>query len=155
MFLSFRLNILEVYSYMVLYAKDIMKEYKFMMTEETTASQAAKVMSNDHVGFAIVQRDGKPIGMVTEWDFVNKIVAKDLDPKTVKLSEIMNTPLMSVDPKTPTDQVTVLMSKNGVRRLPVVENGKLIGVITSRDVLRIFKDYMDNLSDVIARFGSF
>lgn len=140
---------------MVLYAKDIMKEYKLMMTEETTASQAAKVMSNDHVGFAIVQRDGKPIGMVTEWDFVNKIVAKDLDPKTVKLSDIMNTPLMSVDPKTPTDQVTVLMSKNGVRRLPVVENGRVIGVITSRDVLRIFKDYMDNLSDVIARFGSF
>ena len=144
-----------LYSIMVLYARDIMKEYKFMMTEETTASQAAKIMSNDHVGFAIIERDGKPIGMVTEWDFVNKIVSKDLNPKEVLLKDIMNTPLMSVDPKTPTDQVTVLMSKNGVRRLPVVENGKLIGVITSRDVLRIFKDYMDNLSDVIARFGSF
>ncbi len=144
-----------LYSVMVLYARDIMKEYKFMMTEETTASQAAKIMSNDHVGFAIIERDGKPIGMVTEWDFVNKIVSKDLNPKEVLLKDIMNTPLMSVDPKTPTDQVTVLMSKNGVRRLPVVENGKLIGVITSRDVLRIFKDYMDNLSDVIARFGSF
>ena len=140
---------------MVLYARDIMKEYKFMMTEDTTASQAAKIMSNDHVGFAIVERDGKPIGMVTEWDFVNKIVSRDLNPREVLLKDIMNTPLMSVDPKTPTDQVTVLMSKNGVRRLPVVENGKLIGVITSRDVLRIFKDYMDNLSDVIARFGSF
>jgi CBS domain-containing protein len=112
-------------------------------------------MSNDHVGFAIIERDGKPIGMVTEWDFVNKIVSKDLNPKEVLLKDIMNTPLMSVDPKTPTDQVTVLMSKKGVRRLPVIENGKLIGVITSRDVLRIFKDYMDNLSDVIARFGSF
>ena len=144
-----------LYSGMVLYARDIMKEYKFMMTGETTASQAAKTMSNDHVGFAIIERDGKPIGMVTEWDFVNKIVSKDLNPKEVLLKDIMNTPLMSVDPKTPTDQVTVLMSKNGVRRLPVVENGKLIGVITSRDVLRIFKDYMDNLSDVIARFGSF
>ncbi|MEM0156620.1 MAG: CBS domain-containing protein [Thermoplasmataceae archaeon] len=140
---------------MVLYARDIMKEYKFMMTEDTTASQAAKIMSNDHVGFAIVERDGKPIGMVTEWDFINKIISKDLNPREVLLKDIMNTPLMSVDPKTPTDQVTVLMSKNGVRRLPVVENGKLIGVITSRDVLRIFKDYMDNLSDVIARFGSF
>jgi CBS domain-containing protein len=140
---------------MVLYARDIMKEYTFMMKEETTASQAAKIMSNDHVGFAIIERDGKPIGMVTEWDFVNKIVSKDLNPKEVLLKDIMNTPLMSVDPKTPTDQVTVLMSKKGVRRLPVIENGKLIGVITSRDVLRIFKDYMDNLSDVIARFGSF
>ncbi len=144
-----------LYSSMVLYARDIMKEYTFMMKEETTASQAAKIMSNDHVGFAIIERDGKPIGMVTEWDFVNKIVSKDLNPKEVLLKDIMNTPLMSVDPKTPTDQVTVLMSKKGVRRLPVIENGKLIGVITSRDVLRIFKDYMDNLSDVIARFGSF
>ena len=144
-----------LYSSMVLYARDIMKEYTSMMKEETTASQAAKIMSNDHVGFAIIERDGKPIGMVTEWDFVNKIVSKDLNPKEVLLKDIMNTPLMSVDPKTPTDQVTVLMSKKGVRRLPVIENGKLIGVITSRDVLRIFKDYMDNLSDVIARFGSF
>ena len=47
------------------------------------------------------------------------------------------------------------MSKQGVRRVIVLENNKLIGVITSRDVLRIFKDYMDNLSDVIARFGNF
>jgi CBS domain-containing protein len=63
--------------------------------------------------------------------------------------------LLSVTPKTPTDQVTVMMSKQGVRRVIVLENNKLIGVITSRDVLRIFKDYMDNLSDVIARFGNF
>ncbi|MCL6090944.1 MAG: CBS domain-containing protein [Candidatus Thermoplasmatota archaeon] len=140
---------------MVLYARDIMKEYTLMLSAETSAQEAAKIMSNDHVGFVIVQVDNKPHGVVTEWDFINKIIAKDLDPRKVKLKDIMNTPLMSVDPKTPTDQVTVLMNKHGVRRLPVIENGKLIGVITSRDVLRIFKDYMDNLSDVIARFGNF
>ncbi|MCL5782692.1 MAG: CBS domain-containing protein [Candidatus Thermoplasmatota archaeon] len=140
---------------MVLYARDIMKEYTLMLSAETSAHEAAKIMSNDHVGFVIVQIDNKPHGVVTEWDFINKIIARDLDPRNVKLKDIMNTPLMSVDPKTPTDQVTVLMNKHGVRRLPVIENGKLIGVITSRDVLRIFKDYMDNLSDVIARFGNF
>ncbi len=140
---------------MVLYARDIMKEYTLMLSAETSAHEAAKIMSNDHVGFVIVQIDNKPHGVVTEWDFINKIIARDLDPRKVKLKDIMNTPLMSVDPKTPTDQVTVLMNKHGVRRLPVIENGKLIGVITSRDVLRIFKDYMDNLSDVIARFGNF
>ncbi|MEM0158586.1 MAG: CBS domain-containing protein [Thermoplasmataceae archaeon] len=140
---------------MVLYARDIMREYTFMMREDTSVLEAAKVMSRDHVGFVIVERDGKPYGIVTEWDFVNRIVANGLDPKNVYLRDIMSAPLMAVSPKTPTDQVTVLMNKNGVRRLPVVENGKLIGVITSRDVLRIFKDYMDNLSDVIARFGNF
>ncbi len=140
---------------MVLYARDIMKEYTFMLGGDVTASEAAKIMGNDHVGFVIVKVDDQPFGMVTEWDFVNKIIAQGLDPKEVKLKDIMNSPLISIDPKTPTDQVTVLMNKNGVRRVPIVENGKLIGVITSRDVLRIFKDYMDNLSDVIARFGNF
>lgn len=140
---------------MVLYARDIMKEYTFMLGEEVSASEAAKIMGNDHVGFVIVKVGDKPHGIVTEWDFVNKIIAKDLDPRNVKLKDIMNAPLMSVDPKTPTDQVTVMMNKHAVRRVPVVENGRLIGVITSRDVLRIFKDYMDNLSDVIARFGNF
>ena len=140
---------------MVLYARDIMKEYKTMMNEDTTASEASKIMTHDKVGFAIVQKDGIPYGIVTEWDFISKVIAKGLDPRTTKLKEMMNVPLMSVDPKTPTDQVTVLMDKHGVRRLPVIENGKIIGVVTSRDVLRVFKDYMDNLSDVIARFGSF
>lgn len=140
---------------MVLYARDIMKEYTFMLGEDVTASEAAKIMGNDHVGFVIVKVDDKPYGMVTEWDFVNKIIAQGLNPREVKLKDIMNAPLISIDPKTPTDQVTVLMNKNKVRRVPIVENGKLIGVITSRDVLRIFKDYMDNLSDVIARFGNF
>ncbi len=140
---------------MVLYAKDIMKPYTNLFNGNLTAREAAKIMSNDHIGFIIVEKDGKPYGIVTEWDYVNKIVSKDLDPKDVKLCDIMNAPLKSISPNTPTDQVTEIMNKEGIRRLPVVENGKLVGVITSRDILRIFRDYMDNLSDVIARFGVF
>jgi signal-transduction protein with cAMP-binding, CBS, and nucleotidyltransferase domain len=93
--------------------------------------------------------------MVTEWDYVNKVVSKGVDPAKVTMGELMASPIISVDPKTPTDKITVMMSKNGIRRIPVIENGKLVGVITSRDIIRIFKDYMDNLSDVIARFGTF
>jgi signal-transduction protein with cAMP-binding, CBS, and nucleotidyltransferase domain len=140
---------------MVLYAKDIMKDYKLMLNGDVTALEAAKIMSQDHTGFVIVQKDGNPHGIVTEWDFINKIIAPGKDPAQVRLNDIMTTPLLSVTPKTPTDQLTVMMSKQGVRRVIVLENNKLIGVITSRDVLRIFKDYMDNLSDVIARFGNF
>ena len=140
---------------MVLYAKDIMRNYTFMMNPDTTALEAAKIMSQDHTGFVIIQKDGAPYGIVTEWDYVNKIVAQGLDPAKVKLGDIMAHPLHSVTPKTPTDQLTVMMSKEGIRRIIVLENNKLIGVVTSRDVIRIFKDYMDNLSDVIARFGNF
>ena len=141
---------------MVLYAKDIMKEYTNMLGEDTNALEASKIMSNDHVGFVVVKdNEGKPHGMVTEWDYVNKIISKGIDPSKITMGELMASPIISVDPKTPTDKITVMMSKNGIRRIPVIENGKLVGVITSRDIIRIFKDYMDNLSDVIARFGTF
>ena len=60
----------------------------------------------------------------------------------ITMKELMVTPIISVDPKTPTDKITVMMSKHGLRSIPVIENGKLVGVITSRDIIRIFKDYM-------------
>ncbi|WP_229657501.1 CBS domain-containing protein [Thermogymnomonas acidicola] len=132
-----------------------MKKYTTMLPGDITALEAAKIMANDHVGFAIVHQNGELKGIVTEWDYVSKVVAKELDPSKVKLSEIMTQGVISATPDTPTDKITQIMSANNIRRLPIVENGKLVGVITSRDILRIFRDYMDNLSEIISRFGTF
>lgn len=113
-------------------------------------------MQQDRVGFVVVEdKDGKPAGIVTEWDYISKIVAGEKDPKKVTIGEIMNTGIISVEANTPTEKVTVIMSKHLIRRIPVFENGKMIGVITSRDIIRIFKDYMDSISEIIARFGNF
>ncbi|MGC8608662.1 MAG: cyclic nucleotide-binding/CBS domain-containing protein [Thermoplasmata archaeon] len=138
---------------MVLYAKDIMRDYKLTFSKDTNALEAAKTMARDHVGFMVIAENGEIKGMITEWDYVNKVVSKELDPASVKIGDIMNGPVISIAPDTPTYKVAEIMSKNGIRRLPVMENGKLIGVVTSRDILRVFKDYMDSISDIIARFG--
>lgn len=141
---------------MVLYARDIMKNYTKTFPPDTPAVEGAKVMQQDHVGFLIVEdREGNPAGIVTEWDYISKIVADEKSPRTVTIGEIMNTNVISVEGDTPTEKVTVIMGKNLIRRIPVFEKGKLIGVITSRDIIRIFKDYMDNISEIIARFGNF
>ena len=140
---------------MVLYAQDIMKKYTNMLPGELNALEGAKIMSNDHVGFIIVQKDGKPVGIVTEWDYISKVVSKGLDPSSISLQDIMGEKMVSVPPDTPTDKVTRTMSEHSIRRLPVIENGKLLGVITSRDIIRIFKDYMDSLSEIIGKFGVF
>jgi CBS domain-containing protein len=141
---------------MVLYAKDIMKNYTKTFPADTNALDGAKIMQQDHVGFLIVHDSGgKPVGIVTEWDYISKVVAAEKDPRKVTLSQIMKEGIISVEAETPTEKVTVIMGKNLIRRIPVFENGKLIGVITSRDIIRIFKDYMDSISDIIARFGNF
>ncbi len=141
---------------MVLYAKDIMKNYTKTFPADTNALDGAKIMQQDHVGFLIVHDSGgKPVGIVTEWDYISKVVAAEKDPRKVTLGQIMKEGIISVEAETPTEKVTVIMGKNLIRRIPVFENGKLIGVITSRDIIRIFKDYMDSISDIIARFGNF
>ena len=141
---------------MVLYAKDIMKNYTKTFPADTNALEGAKIMQQDHVGFLIVHDSGgKPVGIVTEWDYISKIVAAEKDPRKVTLGQIMKEGIISVEAETPTEKVTVIMGMNLIRRIPVFENGKLIGVITSRDIIRIFKDYMDSISDIIARFGNF
>ena len=60
-----------------------------------------------------------------------------------------------MDPRTPTEKVAEIMNDRNIRRLPVVENGKIVGVVTSKDILRIFKDYMDNITEVVSKFGKF
>ncbi|BAB59803.1 hypothetical protein [Thermoplasma volcanium GSS1] len=139
---------------MVLYASDIMRKYTKTFRPDTTAYEAAVVMAQDHVGFLIVEDETGIRGMVTEWDYINKIISKDLNPKNVRVEEIMNSPIISITPDTPTFKVAEIMSKNGIRRLPVMEKNKLVGVVTSRDILRAFKDYMDSISDIISRFGN-
>ncbi|MFP3211036.1 MAG: CBS domain-containing protein [Thermocladium sp.] len=139
---------------MVLYAKDIMKKYTKQVDGGLTALDGAKIMAEDHVGFLIIREEGKPVGIVTEWDYVSKIVAKGIDPSKVLLRDIMTKPLTYIDPNTPTDQVATLMAQKGIRRLPVIDNGELVGVVTSRDILRIFREYVDKITTLIASFST-
>ncbi len=138
---------------MVLYAQDIMQKAHSTLSSTIKASNAAKIMANDHQGFIVVDINGVPAGIVTEWDFISKVISKGLDPDSVTLGEIMQKELFWVDPDTPTEKVVSVMNERGIRRIPVMRNGRLLGVITSKDILRIFRDYMDNLTELISRFG--
>lgn len=138
---------------MVLYAQDIMSKAHGALSSSVNASNAAKIMANDHVGFIVVNVNGVPAGIVTEWDFISKIVSKGISPDEITLGEIMEKDLVSVEPTTPTEKVVSIMNERGIRRIPVMKSGRLLGVVTSKDILRIFKEYMDNLTEVISRFG--
>ncbi len=140
---------------MVLYARDVMKAYTQTFSEDMNALEAARIMAREGVGFLIlVDSTGKPSGIVTEWDFLHKVVAVQRDASALKLSDIMTRGIIGVEGKTPTEEVTDTMFRHSIRRIPVFEDGKLVGVITSRDIIRIFREYMDQLSRIISRFSS-
>src|SRR5579875_288743 len=138
---------------MVLKAKEVMHTDFLMVDGDITALEAAKRMAEAHKGYAIVSEGGKPMGIVTEWDFLQKVVAKEADPKGIRIRELASAPLVGCDKETPTEEVGLMVNK-GIRRLIVMDRDTVVGVITSKDILAIFKKYVDEISSIVARFSA-
>jgi len=137
---------------MVLVAKDILEKDFLSMPEDTTLFQATQRMKTSRHGFVIVtNNDGKPVGIVTEWDIVSKVVAEGKDPKEVRLEELMTRELVTVDPDDGIDKLSAFMATKGIRRVLVVDERSILGVITSRTVLARLQDYVDMVSTQVAR----
>jgi CBS domain-containing protein len=111
--------------------------------EGASVAEASLSMYKKEEGFAIVLRQGKPFGIVTERDVTWKVAAKGLDPKNVGIAEIMSTPLITIDPMADLTEAAKIMKKHKIRRLAVVKEGTLRGVLTANDVARNIESYMD------------
>jgi signal-transduction protein with cAMP-binding, CBS, and nucleotidyltransferase domain len=140
---------------MVLVAKDIVEKEFLSLSRETTALEGARQMKAKRHGYAIIASStGSPEGIVTEWDYLSKIVAEGRDPSHVKLGDIMTSDLVSVDANVGLDQVAQLMTQKGIRRVLVLKDQKVIGVITAAIMLSRLKEYVDKVSSTIARLQS-
>ena len=84
---------------------------------------------------------GQTVGIVTEQDFVQKVLNRGLDPKKLSVERIMSAPLITVSSKTSLDEAIEMMVKKKIRRLPVEERGKIIGIVTDRDMIEAIPLY--------------
>ena len=137
---------------MVLYAKDIVETEFLSLPPSTSVLDAAKTMARGHQGFVIIASPaGGPVGIVTEWDVLAKVVAEGRDPAEVPLGVIMSTKLVSVEPNEGIDRVAQLMADEGTRRVLVMKGSEVLGVIRVRTLLARMRDYIDSVSAQIAR----
>lgn len=139
---------------MVLVAKDIVEKDFFSLSRNTTALEAARQMKAKGNGFVIIASESGPDGIVTEWDFLAKITAEGKDPAGVKLGDMMSSNLVSVDANEGIDQVAQIMTQQGIRRVLVISDHKVLGVITAKTMLSRLKEYIDRVSSQIARLQS-
>ncbi|MFH0862571.1 MAG: CBS domain-containing protein [Candidatus Altiarchaeota archaeon] len=96
--------------------------------------EAAKLMSDKNIGSVIVASGGRILGILTERDLSDKIVAENKNPSEVKAGDVMKSPVVTVNPDTTISEASRIMSEGGFRRLPIVEDGRIAGIITQRDV---------------------
>lgn len=85
-------------------------------------------------GIIIVDKDSKPIGIITEGDVVRKVIAEYTDPKSARASDVMSQPLVTIGPEVNVSEASLIMTKYNIRRLPIVVDNRLIGIVTMRDL---------------------
>jgi len=137
---------------MVLTAKDILEKEFTTLPATTSALETAKLMKSQHHGFVVVvDQMGNPVGVVTEWDYMSKVVGEGRDAANLNLGDLMSKEIVWVKPDVDMDAIAQIMSDKGVRRLLVMKEGRVIGVITARTVLTHLREYIDRICSQIAR----
>jgi len=134
---------------MVYLVKELMSTTVVTIDAETSVAAASKTIAQNPRGYAIALKNGQPAGIVTERDVIRKVVAENLAPDRITVAQIMSSPLITVDPDDELSTAAETMKAKNVRKLPVVRNGILYGVITARDIVDHFTDYVDRATKEI------
>ena len=102
---------------------------------ETTVSKAAELMADKNVGAVMVVEHERLVGIFTERDAVFRVVARGRDARTTRLGDVMTTAPQTVDPDKSFGYALLMMHENGFRHVPVIENGKPVGIVSARNAL--------------------
>jgi CBS domain-containing protein len=114
--------------------RDVMTPGVRTVSPSQSLAEAAEVMKGEDVGAVPVVEEGRLAGIVTDRDIVIRAVADRRDPQTVKVEEVASRDLVTVEPEQDLDEALALMARHQVRRLPVVEQGQLVGMLAQADL---------------------
>lgn len=118
------------------FVNQVMSKNVLTAEKSTSLQDAAQEMNRLNVGCVVVTDDSNPIGIITERDFVTKVAAEGR-PLFTEISEVMSSPLITIDPEKTIWEASEIMKEKLIHKLPVIENDRIVGVITTSDIVRI------------------
>ena len=116
--------------------RDVMVREVITVDENSTVKEAVDIMNEFQIGSLIVLEKGKAIGIVTERDFLRRVIGEGKDAKNTRVGEIMTTPLVVVEPSADLEEAVKLMFQRKIKKLAVVDAKKLVGIVTLTDIAR-------------------
>lgn len=119
-----------------------------VIDHQASIKEAARMMRDKEIGSLIVTRDGAEVGIISETDLSRRAVAEGLDSDTARVAAIMSHPVISIEITETPERANDLMKDKGVRHLAVTEKGRMVGIISVRDLLRYFKVYYDGIGSL-------
>ena len=131
--------------------RDVMVREVITVDENSSVKEAVDTMNEFQIGSLIVLERGKAKGIVTERDFLGRVIAEAKDVMNTKVKEIMTTPLVVVEPSTDLEEAVKLMFRNKIKKLAVVDANKLVGIVTLTDIARVQPQMIEMLKQLAAK----
>lgn len=113
-------------------ARDIMTRKVYTIFPEASVQEVAQLLSRKSIsGVPVIDKDGKMIGIVTEADIIGKVNREDL-----RVADIMSPEIIVVDEETPVGEIAMLLTERKIKRVPVMQHGKLVGIVCRADIVQ-------------------
>jgi len=129
--------------------RDVMTRTVVTATPDMSAAEAGKKMVENRVGNILIVEKGGPVGIVTESDMVAKVISKNVKPGSIKLEQLMSQPLITTKSSDDINDAVLVMAQKKIRRLPVIDDGALVGIITDADVIQASSEINQILDNLI------
>ncbi len=127
--------------------RDIEHKGVSSVEEDTSVCDAAEKMASEKRKCLLVTRDSLPVGIITEGSVLRKVIAKRLNPEKVRVSEIMSSPLITIDEDASLYEAMKLMLEKDIKQLYVTKDGKVVGLVTQQDLIKsIMNSFLSILS---------
>jgi CBS domain-containing protein len=129
--------------------RDIMaKNVKTVKTDDSVLTAVQK-MNKFNIGSVIVVSSGRPVGILTEKNILSRVVEPRMDAATVWVKDIMSVPLISIEPTAAIEEAARMMAEKRVNRLPVMQGNRLVGLISSTDIVKANPTQLGILSELL------
>ena len=116
---------------------------------ETPVAELATIMDTENVGSVVIADGGAPVGIVTDRDLAVRVLGARVDPAEQRAEDVMTDDLRTVDRGTGFYEAAEVMAENGIRRLPVLEDGDLVGIVTADDLNELLADEQQQFAEIL------
>jgi CBS domain-containing protein len=130
---------------------DVMVREVITIDENSTVKEAAEVMNKFEIGCLIAVRKGKAVGIITERDLLKRVVAEAKDVNKTRVKDVMSSPLVVVEPGMDLEEAVKLMFQMKIKKLPVVEEKRLVGLVSLTDIARFQPQMIKILKQLATR----
>jgi CBS domain-containing protein len=131
--------------------EDVMVKEVVTIDEDSTVKEAAEVMNKFEIGCVIAVRKGKAMGILTERDLLKRVIAEGKDASKTKVKDIMTSPLIVAEPGMDLAEAVKLMFKMKIKKLPVVDGKRLVGLVSLTDIARFQPQMISILKQLAAK----